>query len=599
LATWQDNNTGGWSRYGRLDHNDQESWQIIVPSLGRNDDLYVIGLGTDQQIYRGPWQNRASGSWDPSILPINPGAFRWQKIVTFKDNDNNLGIVGLGLDGEIYVGPHQDGAPDKWEKTERSYMTGMRWLDVLVVPSTKNPFIGLDAEHRVRQVQFRQGKPAETKVIDPGGSWWSTIRVGAGYRGNVYVVGLGGDNRLYLGPSMEGDGDWRPQAIPLGQALWRHIAIGKEANSGNLQVLGVRQDDGKLYVAAWQDGSGEWRPFASQLTDRSLSQQDDDGRWADIHLEDVSAAFDAIPSSYTAEPVYDCNDLSLPSPSAFAQAHFQGMARYANYYLLTHSTAESTGGPGQIFLLDRVRQREVMRFNLPEPSRPHPGGCQVIGDYLAVELEPYTDESKNPPILRFYWLGSMSDKREPLLLPAAITIPGALRGASAIAITSVGAPPNAYVIALRTGNGATFFKITDYLLDDPDLKLGEPIEIKTDFWVESAKEKHGPDNMNLFTDLEGNLFLLNLGGQGIVEDAIAWDWADLYKVHLEESKLELLKSKKINTSALLNGFQGVHFRYGAGAFVETNSKMTLYGCARNILNPGIRNYKLWINEFAK
>lgn len=597
LSAWQDNLAGSWHRGGPLGDNPLFDWTTIALSAGRDNDLYVMGLGLNKQIYRGPWQSHVTGGWNQSILSVNPGEFQWGKIAPFKDNDNNLGIVGLGLDQEIYNGPHQDGSPTEWDRQADSFKTGRRWLDVLVAPSNKHPFLGLDAEHRIWEVAL--GNPSQTKPIDPNGSWWATIRVDTGYRGNVYIVGLGSDNRLYAGPWMEGDSEWRAQAIPLGPTLWRDIALGKDATSQNLQVLGVRRDDGKLFIAAWQDGSGEWQPVPNQVTDRSLSQSDDHGRWANIHLENVAAAFNDVPSEYTAEIVYDCKALSIPNPSAFAQAHFQGMARYENYYLLTHSTAESTGGPGQLFLLDRVHEKEVMRFNLPEPTRPHPGGCQVVGDYLAVELEPYSDESKNPPILRFYWLGSMSNNREPTLLPAAIMIPGFLGGAGAIAITSTGAPPNGYVIGLRTGNGATFFQVTNYLLDDPDLQLGEPIEIKTDFYVESAGEKHGPDNMNLFTDTRGNLFLLALGGQGILEDSIAWDWADLYQVHLKDKKLQLLSSKKIDTSAFLHGFQGVHFRYGAGALILNSSQMMLYGCARNILNPGIHNYKLWTNEFQK
>lgn len=600
LAAWQDNKSGTWHEFKNNPLDPDGSWWKAITLGQYQNNLYIVGIGGDDRIWAGPWQRGTTGGWTKEAMLLQNDSFRWKELTLYHETDRHgLRTIGIGLqDQDLYFGPIIEG--DNWDKSRTPIRTGKKWLEVYYGISPHDDYvIGLDEDqHSIQKVDI-VGSTGSTTRIDPNGGWWKTIRMGNGPNGNLYIVGLGSDDRLYLGPWNDLNG-WHGRADQLGQRSWIHITMESDSH-GNLQVIGVCKDDSKLYVAAWQDSSGGWYPSHGQNS-QSLAQEDDSGRWVNLHLENVLAAFDSIPSSYTAEPVYDCKDLSVPSLPAFAQAHFQGMARYENYYLLTHSTSECTGGPGQIFMLDRIHKKEVMRFNLPEPTRPHPGGCQIVGDYLAVEIEPYSDQSKNPPILRFYWLGTMSDNSEPWLLPAAITIPGALGGAGAIAITSVGAPPNGYIIALRTGNGATFFKITDYLLDDPDLQLGEPIEIKTDFWVESAKEKHGPDNMNLFTDIRGDLFLLTMGGQGIVEDAIAWDWADLYKVYLDEKRLELLDSKVINTSAILHGFQGVHFRYGAGAFVENSSRMMLYGCARNILDiaiPPFHNYKFWTNEFEK
>jgi hypothetical protein len=227
----------------------------------------------------------------------------------------------------------------------------------------------------------------------------------------------------------------------------------------------------------------------------------------------------------------------------------------------------------------------------------------------------------------------MTADRAPTLLPASITIPGFLGGAGAIAIADVGSPPNRhYIVALKSGNGAAFFEIKDYMLDDPDLQLGDPIEIETKWVVGQDTEnvtvgnntfampkdiRHGPDNINLLRDSNDNLYILTLGGDGVgsgpdvVSDRILHDWADLWKVDLAGKTLELVHSERIYTSSPQDtiNFTDVHFRYGAGSFVQNEDMMMLYGCERN-MDQGIAvhskdhpekdrgPYWLTINEFV-
>jgi hypothetical protein len=70
------------------------------------------------------------------------------------------------------------------------------------------------------------------------------------------------------------------------------------------------------------------------------------------------------------------------------RSHVQGIARKGSYYLLTHSALDEPSG----LLLVATDKKVVQRIRLPMAPiggavLNHPGGCQLIGDYLVIPFE--------------------------------------------------------------------------------------------------------------------------------------------------------------------------------------------------------------------
>lgn len=84
------------------------------------------------------------------------------------------------------------------------------------------------------------------------------------------------------------------------------------------------------------------------------------------------------------------------------QSHIQGLAGYKDFFLITHS--DSNRQSGRILVLDRVNEHKfVKEFPLPAfgtsgSSFFHAGGCQLIGDVLAVPSE----SGKNSSVIAFF-----------------------------------------------------------------------------------------------------------------------------------------------------------------------------------------------------
>ena len=128
----------------------------------------------------------------------------------------------------------------------------------------------------------------------------------------------------------------------------------------------------------------------------------------DAILADVRQAIAALPKKATKAkfdgPVASDGD---------ANSHIQGLASYKDVFLLTHSDRSSQSG--RILVVDRrpAQQKLIAEFRLPRlapggPSLYHAGGCQVLGDVLAVPSE----SGQNVSVVAFFDVSDPSNIRE-------------------------------------------------------------------------------------------------------------------------------------------------------------------------------------------
>lgn len=210
-------------------------------------------------------------------------------------------------------------------------------------------------------------------------------------------------------------------------------------------------------------------------------------------LADVRQAIEALPrrgrKTRFAGPVAPGGD---PGPS-----HIQGLAGYKDVFLLTHSDADEQSG--RILVLDRVREHKfVKEFRLPTfstsgPSFFHAGGCQLIGDVLAVPSE----SGKNASVIAFF---DVSDPMHIKEFNGALRIARDSRDAAAVGITTfMRNGQTVWLLAVYDSGTVDFYESPDF----PGGALFEPR-----FMCRVGEKDH--QHLLLFTDQANRVFAVGL-----------------------------------------------------------------------------------------
>lgn len=618
LIAWQDKD-GIWSP-AKIPNGDGAlrpdiDFLYIQMNIGADGNLQVLGVANDFEVYFVAGQDK-SGNWYPPTNPnkgsLRPG-WKFTSIEMSLGGDGSLQVVGLRNSDEeddreayLVVVQHSSGS---WYKPEfpnnnGRLRPGIKFQQLalgkggdgtlqilgLTAGDTKDPWNPQDPNaNNVLLVSYQQGPnwhspdAANAGNLRPGYKF-RTMAAGSGRDGQLRCIGLSSDRQVYLVASHSNRG-WLPASgVDTGilggyfEAGYLAITTGyRKSNDLLIAGLGNNSDLGLPAIAAKMDTFGNWQPG------QSLSQRDHVGSW-NIRLKDVPGAFDAISKDGTFEQ-YTVDNLSYIDSDATLYKHIQGMARYRSFDIFTHS--DITSGSTKGWLLIGNKDREIVNRIYTPSGYNHPSGCQVIGDYLAIGLEQVEEDSDKPGhdgIVRFYWLGCMTDTEEPSLLP--LTIPQKdHKGAGAVGITDVGrGSDKSYVMGVYDDGAVTISKSNGYLLDDPLCRFTEVFNQRLPI--------HGADNICLVTDEADHVYLISLtssGGPTLSAD----DWADLYSVDLVNNKLNLISPPchKYTHGGLVPGLFGIHFRWGAGILIVDPATLQLYCSERNV------GFHLDINNF--
>ncbi|OQP62005.1 hypothetical protein A3860_30440 [Niastella vici] len=296
-------------------------------------------------------------------------------------------------------------------------------------------------------------------------------------------------------------------------------------------------------------------------------------------VENVRAVFDAIPAKGK-----KYKQKGYCHVGTTVQSHVQGMALYSNQFgdfiILTHNNKGYSKGK---FITMHVGHDSTNCHDTPYEHYNHPGGMQVIGDFVAVALE---NSSYDSGYVLFYSLFNMTDKREPTLLNTQIRRES--KGSGAAGITYI----NGTFIVGVTDSGELDVYLSNSVpsLDDPNIKWSGPLSIKG---------LKGGDNIALASDSLGNVYLFgfrteDLGGSNK-------DYIDLYKVDLSSLTLDHIESRHMYTKGGALGALGVHFRYGAGIQIIDSATINLCASERNFEweGPGPTAFCIYYNKFEK
>ncbi len=262
--------------------------------------------------------------------------------------------------------------------------------------------------------------------------------------------------------------------------------------------------------------------------------------------------------------------------------HVQGIARYGNYFVVCHNLI-ALYDKGFYAVINAQETKVTQMFWSPDPDYPHPGGMQVIGDYLVAPVEGSEHEKSR---VHFYDLSTMTDTNPPTLLSTYVDRPavaGQSRGAGAAGMTSytVGDTEN-YLLAVYDNGAIDFYQWQ-----------GGPVPSTNSPSVLFSVKLKATDYsaVCLLTNTSQKVFLVgfhtkNLWGTDHADE----DWAALHVVDLDTKTVEAPVSKRhmVTTHGSTIGPLGVHFRYGAGLAIipgsgGANPSLKFYATARNFV----------------
>lgn len=489
----------------------------FVVARGYRDNLQVLGLGRDQLLYLVAQQDSKTGAWRapaPGINPVGGPNSRYVALAAAKDLDGNLRILALGTDGRVYDAVYQSPADGHWQAT--------------ALP------------------------------IGAPGTFYVQLAATAGPDGALQAIGRDTDGNAYLVASYHASGhQWvngDASVNPLGGVSNRRYATlgAGTGDRGSLHVVGVesKPDTGTPYLMAYLDADNHWNAGHSLVRSSPVH--------GNPRLLDVPAAFAAVPEKGFNEAYR--NNPKLPTEGA---SHVQGIAKYGRYYFISHDEYYHRPLPvpsGYLLQYDRQTQDFLKKYRTI-PGFPHPGGCQAIGDYLAVPVE--LDGSST---ISFYYIGDLDEQVGPQLLSTQIHRP--TNGSGAVGITDVGkGADRRYVVGVYDDSQVTIYLSTPHPLDHPLCEFSKVYQARPG--------GRGADGLCLLTDIDDNVYFVTF-----TTDDDSRDWAELYIVGLQYNGYGFVDERQFYTNS--SGINNVHFRWGSGMTVESSVALQFYCTDRNL-----------------
>ena len=245
--------------------------------------------------------------------------------------------------------------------------------------------------------------------------------------------------------------------------------------------------------------------------------------------------------------------------------HVQGVARFGNGYAMPHSNKDGKDG----CLLVDPGDRKARRFPLAQGTidglhLSHPSGCQAIGDYLVLAFESIPANKNVSRIVCF----DLVDLQQPtpLAKPAPLERRGQKAGAVGVANLAIDGTEHWFIGIYDNG------RVDMHRSDGGEFPNTEFSPIFSDTV---------PDGYEGFCLLaeEGTDGANQLFAVGFRRDSRLRNKAELYAVHLDRQKLELLESREFTPNLLHNA----HFRWGTGVDVRSRDELALMVTSRNFL----------------
>ncbi len=271
--------------------------------------------------------------------------------------------------------------------------------------------------------------------------------------------------------------------------------------------------------------------------------------------------------------------------------HVQGVAYYRNShldgskvcdYFSLFSTNDQFDTTGSIIVCDLQNRTQAFYFDLDGHSGMdlnHPGGMQVIGDFLVIGKETQLGSSVQASEIVFYNLSGMAIDTPPAWLSYSIARLGKKAGAVGITRFTNQSGESRYLLAVYDNGDIDF-----YVSNSQFSFVDNPSDGAFELFANCTASQSGYSSINLVTEDSGNIYMVGFRSED--SDGSYADFADLLRISLDEdnqtASLIQVDSRHMYTEqSTIIGIEGIHFRYGAGIAFDENNKLNFVATQRN------------------
>jgi len=264
-----------------------------------------------------------------------------------------------------------------------------------------------------------------------------------------------------------------------------------------------------------------------------------------------------------------------PFYNASGDSHLQGIARYGNYYLITQNYKDHDSG--RLYFFDATTLKYVNDLHLHADSSAqnshdhcynHPGGIQVIGNYLLIPIQ--TQDYKQS-LIQLWDISSLDNGDTNIKQLSNDFIPDSdNKEIGGIGITAVS---GTFLVAACNNTVLYFYQST-----------GDNLESASFSFLFQYQMQDSADEVCLITEETTNaIFLIALYSLG---DEPMVDYATLYQVDLANKTLDQVQNRHFVTVTPLGilSYQDVHFRYGSGINITDEGALNLLATER-VMQP--------------
>lgn len=288
-------------------------------------------------------------------------------------------------------------------------------------------------------------------------------------------------------------------------------------------------------------------------------------------LKNVSAAFENIQRHGHLRTYSGTTPGDEPGLPSLMATHVQGIAQNDDYIFLSHNRL-GLMPTGMVAVIAKDKDEVLYWFDTPEQQHnyPHPGGIQIIGDYLVVPVET-SDHDRS--WIHFYDLTTMTRTKKPRKLAYSLHRE---TGSGAVGITNFTSAGTEYYLLAAYDNGALYFYQSNGKKLSEDGIAFSPL-------FDTRVRQEGYSSVCLLTDKNNGLHMI--GFRTDDSNTAPEDRMDLYTINIDKHSLshEVASRHMVTEHGGIVGPDGVHFRWGAGLRIASDDKLKAYATQRNFV----------------
>lgn len=288
-------------------------------------------------------------------------------------------------------------------------------------------------------------------------------------------------------------------------------------------------------------------------------------------LTNVKSSFDAIKKDGSTSIL-----IGGPDYKRLSTSHLQGMAVYHDVYILAMN--RHSEDLGELYFYDRIGNGLIGMMKIPvagndtgdhERSYNHPGGIQVIGDYLLIPIQ--TQDYKDS-VVQLWDISALKEKSTAIKLAHGDYLPDSNgKGLGGIGIVNMGD----HFLVAGIDNARVFFYKSD----------GSEITTATYAHAFDATLARDAAAVNLLRQTDGTAWLIAFA-------VSTWfgsykDWGLLYKIDPTEEKIADKDERHFVSKADSSTILGPHFRWGATSWFPTETTLRLMTTQR-VMEPKVQ-----------